>query len=75
MENNLEEVYDKYAAAALQGLISKAPLLDRDGEHSAPISQEDLDKFKKEMCESAHGYAYFMMLKRHEYLVHLGIKQ
>lgn len=60
--------YDNYAAAALQALIAKFPIIDRDGEHSADMKQEDLDALKNDVARSAHGYAFFMMQSRKEFI-------
>jgi len=63
------KTYDNYAGQALNALISKLPLIDRDGELSKGMSQEDLNQIQVEMCESAHAYAYFMMNTRSQSLL------
>lgn len=69
MKDNLETAYDMYASHALQALISKLPLLDRDGEFSEGTqTQEQVDSLKNDIARSAHGYAWFMIKNRAEFI-------
>lgn len=68
-------VYDQYAAAALSALITKLPLLDRDGEIGGkPMPQDELDAWKSEIARSAHGYAMFMVEERTKFVGYLKSK-
>ena len=71
---NIEEVYDSYASAALGALIAKIPLMDRDGEFSKEIDQEELNEIKIEISKSAHAYAMFMIETRAEFIDYLKEK-
>jgi hypothetical protein len=68
MEN---KIYDNYAAAALQALIAKTPMLDTKGEIGKTVSAEELNEIKKELCRSAHSYAAWMIQTREEFATHL----
>jgi hypothetical protein len=68
MENS---IYDNYAAAALQALVSKSPLLDKKGEIGEKKSEEEMQEIKKELCRTAHAYAAWMMQTRQEYVDYL----
>jgi hypothetical protein len=68
----MEKSYDMYASAALQALISKLPLIDRDGEFSEKASQESIINVKKEIARSAHDYAVFMIESRKEFVDYLN---
>lgn len=57
-----KELLHHYASAALQALITKFPLLDREGEYSKPITEKELQKIKIEIVESAYEYAQLMVL-------------
>lgn len=61
-------VYDLYAASALQALIAKLPIQDREGEFSKPKSQDEINSIRKEIAISAHRYAVLMMELRNEYI-------
>jgi hypothetical protein len=63
-EKDFSETYDKYAAAALQALISKMPPLDTKGEFGIEITDKQLEDVMKEVCESAHFYARWMIRTR-----------
>ena len=68
MENS---IYDNYAAAALQALVSKSPLLDNKGEIGEKKSEDEMQEIKKELCRTAHAYAAWMMQTRQEYVDYL----
>ena len=55
---------DYFAASALSALVSKAPLLDRDGEHGAKFDIETLRQFRHDMAVSAYEYADAMLRAR-----------
>ena len=63
----MNEVYDIYAAAALQALIAKMPFIDREGELGVGKTQEEIDDIKNEIARSAHAYAWFMMKNRSDF--------
>lgn len=59
---------NNFAAFALQALIAKMPLLDREG---ALGPSEDVSKIKSEIAESAWEYAEWMLYhqqKAHEWV-------
>lgn len=64
------KIYHQYAASALQALIAKTPLFDSNGKNEIgeKISKEELSNFKKEIAESAHEYACWMMQTESEFL-------
>lgn len=66
-----EAIYDQYAAAALQALISKIPLADRDGEFSKEVPQEDVRKLQQDVVNAAHWYATHMICQRQEFIDYL----
>ena len=68
MENS---IYDNYAAAALQALVSKSPLLDNKGEIGEKKSEDEMQEMKKEIARTAHAYAAWMMQTRQEYVDYL----
>lgn len=55
---------DYFAAKAMQALISKLPLHDRDGEFSKQYTQEEIDKIQADVCWSSYGYAEKMLKER-----------
>lgn len=55
---------DYFAGQALIALISKAPLIDRDGEFSEKQTQEYICKYHADMCESAYCYSDAMLKER-----------
>lgn len=59
-----EQAYDTYAAAALQALIAKLPLIDKDGTLGTPMEDEAYFKFTDDIAASAHRYAVIMIQKR-----------
>ena len=63
-----EQIYDTYAASALQALIAKMPLLDNEGELGKKVSDEEMQEIKKGICASAHSYAAWMMQTRQEFV-------
>ena len=64
-------VYDNYASAALQALISKMDLLDTKGSLGKEVSQEELLGVKRELARSAHAYATLMLQTRDEFTEYL----
>lgn len=66
-----ERVYDQYAAAALQGLVSKLPLVDRDGEFSEKKTQDEINALHDEIAASAHDYACSMIRARQKFIDYL----
>ena len=66
--NNLtkeQELLDQFAGIALQGLISKMPLLDITGEVGQKIDQENITEVKKGIAATAYEYAQWMLIARH----------
>lgn len=63
--------YDNYAAAALQALIAKSPMIDKQGEIGENKSEEEMQEIKKELCRTAHAYAAWMMQTRQEFVDYL----
>lgn len=61
------KTYDYYAAAALQALIAKSPMIDTEGEHGLKVTPEELQKIKEELCMAAHSYAAWMVKTREEF--------
>jgi hypothetical protein len=55
---------DWFAGRALTALVAKAPLMDREGEHGPKFDDETLRQFRKDMAESAYGYADWMLVAR-----------
>lgn len=55
---------DWFAGMALQALVQKAPLMDRDGEHGPKFDKDTLQQFRKDMAESAYSYAEWMLEAR-----------
>jgi hypothetical protein len=68
MENS---IYDNYAAAALQALIAKAPILDNTGAIGEKKTDDEVQDIKKELAASAHSYAAWMMQTRQEFIDYL----
>ena len=65
------QVYDMYAAAALQALIAKLPMLDREGKLSIALPDSEADDVRVDICRTAHFYANVMMQTRQESINHL----
>jgi len=63
-----EQIYDTYAAAALQALVAKSPMLDNKGELGEKKDNDEMQDIKKELCRTAHAYAAWMMQTRQEYI-------
>ncbi len=63
--------YDNYAAAALQALIAKSPMIDKQGELGEKKSEEEMQEIKKELCRTAHAYATWMIQTRPEFVDYL----
>ena len=61
MDNN---IYDTYAAAALQALIAAYPLVD--GLQYQNISELEERQIIKQRCQMVHSYARAMMETRNE---------
>lgn len=59
-----EDLRDGFAAHALEALISKAPLFDREGEHGVRASPESMHEVRREMAISAYDYAEQMLVAR-----------
>lgn len=57
LQDYREQRFDIFAAAALQALIAKLPMLDTDGEKGKPISEDELSETMKQISRSAYGYA------------------
>lgn len=52
---------DMFAAMAMQGLISKLPVVDFKGQYGEALAAQECDNFKKDVAESARGYAYALI--------------
>ena len=63
-----EQIYDQYAAAALQALVAKTPLFDTKGVLGEKKNDEEMQDIKKELCRTAHAYAAWMMQTRKEFI-------
>lgn len=50
-----------FAGIAMQALIAKLPLADREGKFSEPYSQEEIDNLRKHICASAISYSDNML--------------
>lgn len=61
---NNSELLDKFALTAMQALIAKMPLLDRDGDVGEKIEPEKLRQVKQGICETAYEYASYMLIER-----------
>lgn len=55
---------DYFAAKAMQALIGKLPLIDRDGVFSAAMTQDEINKIHQEVAHSAYVYADYMIEAR-----------
>lgn len=66
-----KEIYDQYAASALQALIAKSPFFDTEGELGTKKPQKELNEISFALCKSAHAYAFMMMETRDSYLSEL----
>lgn len=55
---------DYFAAKAMQSIISKLPLVDREGEFSKNYNQEDICKIHSDVSISAYCYADAMLEAR-----------
>lgn len=55
---------DHFAGLALQALIVKFPLFDREGEHGEPTTQEVIDQVRADIAESAYWYAAAMLIEK-----------
>jgi len=53
---------DWFAGMALQGLLSKLPVVDQAGEHGIVVS--DKDKYDRDVADSAYGFADSMLEAR-----------
>lgn len=60
----MKTLRDEIAIAALQGLIIKLPLYDREGEIGKSGSREQLHQIRCDLAESAYDYADAMLLHR-----------
>jgi hypothetical protein len=56
-----EQYLDNVAIEAMKVLISKLPLVDRDGKYGDEASQGEVNKIKDDICRSAYDYAYRML--------------
>ena len=57
-------IRDYFAGLAMQSLISKIPIVDREGKFSEKFSQDEIDKIQKEITESSYNYADKMLKAR-----------
>jgi len=67
----MKKRYDYYAAAALQALIAKTPLIDSKSELGTKASEDEMQEMKKEIARTAHAYAAWMMKTRKEFTDYL----
>jgi len=67
MSNKKQDLLDQFAMSALTALIAKMPFYDSKAEHGKSINEDELQTIKKELTESAYGYAVWMMIAREEY--------
>lgn len=58
------ELLDQFAGLALQSIITKLPLLDKEGVLGEKYSAEDHNKIMLEVTESAYHYAHLMIVSR-----------
>lgn len=57
-------VRDYFAARAMEALIAKLPLFDREGAHGIPGTREELHAIRQGIAESAYSYADAMLAER-----------
>lgn len=50
-----------FAGQALQSLIAKIPIIDREGEHGEQRTQAEIDQIRTDVAESAYYYADAMV--------------
>ena len=55
------ELRDTIAIAAMQELIRKLPLFDREGQHGTKLSKLELHEVRTDIAESAYDYADAMI--------------
>ena len=55
---------DYFAAKAMQALITKLPLLDKEGQYSEKAQTDEIDAVRKGVAESAYNYANEMLKER-----------
>lgn len=56
-----QEQLNYFAAHALQALIAKLPLLDREGVYGVSKTQEEIEQVKSELAETAWNYGQWML--------------
>lgn len=61
-----QEQKHRYTEVALQALISKFPLIDRDGDLGEQIQGEEKQQLMKDICASACEYADWMEIVQSE---------
>jgi hypothetical protein len=55
---------DWFAGRALQGLIAKTPLIDREGVNGKQMTQHEINQLRDDFAESAYFYADAMLAAR-----------